>query len=137
MIVADTSAVLALLDADDRHHDVLRTLWEEDPSAWVLPWAVLPEIDYLVRKHAGERTASLFLDDVSHAAITVEWGERTDVTRAAELTRRHASLGPGLTDGVVAAVGERLTCRYRLHPAAEPVLRVWPSRPCHRPCRAH
>jgi uncharacterized protein len=45
---------------------------------------------------------------VSSAAITVEWGERTDVTRAAELNRRHASLGPGLTDGVVAAVAERL-----------------------------
>jgi hypothetical protein len=108
IIVADTSAVLALLDADDRHHAVLRELWEDDPTAWVLPWAVLPEIDYLARRHLDTRTADLFLDDVCNGGFTVEYGERGDVSRSTDLNRQHAALGLGLVDGVVAAVAERL-----------------------------
>jgi hypothetical protein len=34
VILADTGAVVALIDADDRHHERLRTLWEADPAAW-------------------------------------------------------------------------------------------------------
>jgi predicted nucleic acid-binding protein len=108
IIVADTSAVLALLDADDRHHAVLRELWEDDPTAWVLPWAVLPEIDYLARRHLDTRTADLFLDDVCNGGFIVEYGERGDVSRSTDLNRQYAALGLGLVDGVVAAVAERL-----------------------------
>ena len=34
MIVADTGAVIALVDADDRHHESLQALFETDPGAW-------------------------------------------------------------------------------------------------------
>ena len=51
MIVADTGAIVALIDADDRHHDALLAIYEADPSEWILPWAVLPEIDYLLGAH--------------------------------------------------------------------------------------
>ena len=44
---------LCFLDADDRHHKSLRRLFEENPGAWVLPWAVLPEIDYLAPAPLG------------------------------------------------------------------------------------
>ena len=108
IIVADTSAVLALLDADDRHHAMLRELWEDDPTAWVLPWAVLPEIDYLARRHLDVRTADLFMDDVCNGGFTVEYGERGDVSRSTDLNRQYSALGLGLVDGVVAAVAERL-----------------------------
>src|SRR5262249_59859861 len=47
VIVADTGAILALLDADDRHHATLRAPLEHDRRAWLLPWAVLPEVDHL------------------------------------------------------------------------------------------
>ena len=53
MIVGDTSAVIALIDADDRHQRALQELFEQDPGAWVLPWAVLPEVDYMVATHIG------------------------------------------------------------------------------------
>lgn len=33
MIVADTGAVLALIDADDSHHQILRELWEDSQDS--------------------------------------------------------------------------------------------------------
>ena len=48
MILADTGAMLALLDADDRNHDEVRGVYDDNPGAWVLPWPILPEVDYLV-----------------------------------------------------------------------------------------
>ena len=55
MIVADTGAIIALLDADDPHHPTLRALYKKRPEAWLLPWAILPEIDYLAATQLGAR----------------------------------------------------------------------------------
>jgi uncharacterized protein len=108
IVVADTSAVIALIDADDRHHDVLLELWRRDPGAWVLPWAILPEVDYLLRTHVSAEAARLFLADAAEHGFTVEWGEAADLARARELDTRYADMGVGLVDGVVAAVAERV-----------------------------
>lgn len=108
MIVADTGAVIALIDADDKHHEVMRALYEDDPGAWVLPWAILPEVDYLLGKYVGVRAARAFLADVASGALTVEWGDIDDLKRAAELDDTYRSLRLGLVDSVVAAVAERV-----------------------------
>jgi predicted nucleic acid-binding protein len=64
VIVADTGAVVALVDADDRHHRALQELFEADPSQWVIPWAALPEIDYLLATHVGAKAQDAFLADL-------------------------------------------------------------------------
>jgi hypothetical protein len=81
VIVADTGTIVALVDADDRHHGPLRRLFESEPDAWILPWAVLPEVDSLLAEHVG--------------------------ARAQEIARRHRGLRLGLVDSVVMAVAER------------------------------
>ena len=43
--------MLALLDASEAHHVVLRDLYDENPDGWILPWAILPGVDYLVGAH--------------------------------------------------------------------------------------
>jgi predicted nucleic acid-binding protein len=108
LIIADTGAVVALIDADDRHHGQLRELFEADPSAWLLPWAILPEVDYLVLSHLGAQVEAAFLDDLAEGRYAVEWGQPEDLERANELSSRYASLGLGVTDAVVMAVAERL-----------------------------
>lgn len=108
MILADTGAIVALVDADDRHHAALRELFESDPGAWILPWAILPEVDYLLSKHVSQETQHDFFADVVDGAFTVEWGTGRDLGRAEELTRRYAGLRLGLVDGVVMAMAERL-----------------------------
>jgi len=108
VIVADTGAILALVNAGDAHHRTLRRLYEEHVQAWRLPWAILPEVDYLLGKHVSTRARRLFVDDVAAGAFVVEWGEPGDLDRAAELDRKYAALGLGLVDAAVMAVAERV-----------------------------
>lgn len=108
MIVADTGAVVALVDADDRYHVRMRALFEADPDRWVIPWATLPEVDYLLATHVGAKAAATFLEDLVQGAFSVEWGDAGDLARASALDRKYRSLRMGLVDGVVIAVAERL-----------------------------
>jgi uncharacterized protein len=107
VIVADTGAILALLDADDRHHDVLRALFEERPARWLLPWAILPEVDYLAQSQLGPRVEEAFLGDVAAGHFRIEWGTEADLDRAHAICTRHRALKLGLVDAVVIAVAER------------------------------
>jgi hypothetical protein len=108
VIVADTGAVLALIDRGDRHHRAILEIYDDDPSAWVLPWAVLPEIDYLLAAHVGQRAQEAFQADLADGDFPVEWGRDGDLTRAMAIARRYRALGLGLVDAVVMAVAERL-----------------------------
>lgn len=108
MVVADTSAIVALLDEDDRHHASLKALYLENPNAWLLPWAILPEVDYLAITALGRRVQELWLDDLVAGAYAVEWGRDGDLAAARALTKRYAALSLGLVDAVVMAVAERL-----------------------------
>lgn len=108
MIVADTGAILALLDANEEHHLVLRRHYEAHPGAWVLPWAILPEIDYLVARELGAVAELAFLADLADGGFAVEWGNARDLVRAHDIARRHKALKLGLVDAIVMAVAERL-----------------------------
>jgi hypothetical protein len=108
VIVADTGALVALVDADNRFHEAVRALFEEDPDAWVLPWAVLPETDYLLENHVGAEAARAFRADLADGLFAVEWGEQRDLLRAHELCERYRDLALGLVDAAVMAVAERL-----------------------------
>ena len=108
MILADTGALIALIDADDRHHGTILDLYERDPDAWVLPWAILPEVDYLLLTQVGAGAQLAFVRDLADARWAVEWGDPKDLIRARQLCERYRDLGLGLVDGVVMAQAERL-----------------------------
>jgi predicted nucleic acid-binding protein len=107
VIVADTGAIVALVDADDRHHAALRRLFETSPDDWILPWAILPEVDYLLAEHVSARARERFSGDLASGAWAIEWGDPADLVRADDISRRHRGLRLGLVDSVVMAVAER------------------------------
>jgi predicted nucleic acid-binding protein len=111
VIVADTGAILALIDRSDRHHRALRTLYECDPTAWMLPWAILPEVDYLVGAHVGARAQEAFLADLADGSFTVAWGQESDLDVAQRLAERYPKLRIGLVDAVVIATATRFKAR--------------------------
>ena len=107
MIVADTGAIIALVDSKDRHHRAMLEAYERTADAWVLPWAILPEVDYLLGAHVSTKAQDAFLADLSDGAYAVDWGGEEDLDAALRLTRQYASLRLGLVDAVVIAVAER------------------------------
>jgi predicted nucleic acid-binding protein len=111
MIVVDTCAMIALIDADDRHHEQMVSFFEQTSREWVLPWAILPEVDYLLSSRVSERAAMAFRADLAAGAFFVEWGEPQDLVRAHALCTRYAALTPGLVDAMVGSVAERLKAR--------------------------
>jgi uncharacterized protein len=104
MIVADTGAMVDLVDRKDRHHRAVRKAYEAHDSHWVLPWAILPEVDYLLGAHVGIAAQAAFLEDVSDGGFAVYWGGDDDLDDALGITRQHAALRLGLVDAVVIAV---------------------------------
>jgi hypothetical protein len=108
VIVADTGAILALLDNGDRHHAAVREIYEDRPDVWILPWAILPEVDYLVASELGASAQDAFMADLANGAFIVEYGKDADITRAHAISRKYRSLNLGLVDTVVIATAERL-----------------------------
>jgi hypothetical protein len=108
MIIVDTGAQLALLDASEDNHGVIRDLYEENAHRWILPWAILPEVDYLVAQHLGAKAQEAFLRDLAAEAFSVEWGRDGDLDAARKICTRYRSLQLGLVDAAVIATAERL-----------------------------
>ena len=111
MIVADTGAILALVNRSDRHHGSLREIYEAGPDDWLLPWAILPEVDYLLMTQLGVKAQETFLADLADGAFHVEYGKDRDLIRANEISRKYHALRLGLVDAIVMATAERLRAR--------------------------
>ena len=108
MIVADTGAVLALLDRTDRHHAILRAVFEDAPGSWILPWAILPEVDFLAATRLGSRVQDAFFKDLAEGRYQVELVSHDDLVAAQRLHTKHRALALGVVDACVMAVAERM-----------------------------
>lgn len=106
MIIVDTGGILALLDRDDRHHRSVRGLFTGDGHEWILPWAILPEVDYLVAKRLGRRVADALVKDLRDGLFRVDSNFDRDIRRAHELITAYRDLELGLVDAVVMAAAE-------------------------------
>ncbi|MDE2985796.1 MAG: PIN domain-containing protein [Gemmatimonadota bacterium] len=111
MIVAASSAILALMDVGNPHHILLRSAFRADREDWIIPSAALPELDYLSAKRLGPEAAAALHADLADGRYVVQWGEPGDLERALELGRAHSELSLGLVDGIVMAMAERLEAR--------------------------
>ena len=111
MIVADTSAMLALLDSESAAYTALLRVFRSFREEWIVPWAILPELDYMVLQMGGLKSARTFRADLTEGRYAVAWGEPADLQRAVQLDRTYRDLSLGLVDAVVMAVAERLEAR--------------------------
>lgn len=108
MIVADSGVLFALLHVDEAYHAEILALYDDDPDAWVVPWAILPEVDYLLQTRGGAQASQVFLGDLAEGRWALEWGVEDDLERAHQFNRQYRALNLGLVDGVVMAIAERL-----------------------------
>ena len=103
--------MLALLDKRHVAHTTLLELFRSFQNEWILPWAILPELDHMVPRRLGPAVSRAFRADLAEGLYAVEWGAHPDLQRAVELDRTYRDLALGLVDGVVMAVAERLEAR--------------------------
>ena len=106
-MIVDTGGIVALLNRNDAHHELVRKCHEQHGRDWVLPWAVLPEIDYLASSRLGASVAHAFAEDVRDGFFAVDAHVERDLPRACELLDRYSDLQLGLVDAVVMAQAER------------------------------
>jgi uncharacterized protein len=108
MIVVDTGAMVALVDRNDRDHARIREIYDDNPDAWLLPWAILAEVDYLIGTELGAKAQEAWLADLADGVFPIEWGRDDDLVAAQRLHARYRALRLGVVDAVVIAVAERL-----------------------------
>jgi predicted nucleic acid-binding protein len=107
-LVADTGALYALYDAGDRHHRRVRAAIEAETGPIVVPAAVLPELDYLLREFLGVDAELDFLDGLLAGAFALDPELERDLPRCRELIAAYRDLDLGLVDSAVIATAERL-----------------------------
>jgi predicted nucleic acid-binding protein len=108
-VIADTGAIYALYDADDLHHQAMRTFVEAETRSLVIPSPVLPEVDYLLREYLGVDAELDFVDSLISGAFSVELVTAQDLKRCRELINQYRALDLGLVDSAVIAIAERLS----------------------------
>jgi predicted nucleic acid-binding protein len=106
VIVLDTSALLALIDARDAAHEEAKASLSSAAGPYLVPAAILAEIGYLIEHRLGGRVLDVFLADLEVGAFELDCGE-DDVGRVRELVDRYADLSLGLADAAVIACTER------------------------------
>lgn len=107
MIVLDTSVVLALLNRSDRHHTRARAWVTGNRQVLATTPLAVAEMDYLVRRHAGEAGAAALWRELDVGAYGVHWWPAAMID-AVEVARRWQAIDLGLTDASLVALAARL-----------------------------
>lgn len=107
-LVLDTGVAIALIDADDTHHDRCVALAASTPETLVVPGATLAEIEYFLRKRDLLDGWVGFVEDIVLGAYRLHWPDERGIARAAELGSQYADLRLGFVDASVIATCEIL-----------------------------
>jgi uncharacterized protein len=106
LIVIDSSAIVAALNAGERHHvRVTRWLALESQPLVTTP-LVIAEVDVIVRERGGQVALDAFYGDVMAGAYLVEWWPEATAA-SVQIARGYADLGLGLTDASLVALAVR------------------------------
>jgi predicted nucleic acid-binding protein len=100
--------LVAVLNADDKHHDACRSLLESEPGPIIVPAPILTEVCYLAASRLGPQAEAAFLESLATGELQLETTTTGDLSRMAELVRTYADFPLGAADASVIAVAERL-----------------------------
>lgn len=107
MIVIDTSAIVAFMNARDRHHERVAAWIDVETRELVTTPPVLAEVDHLVRTRGGAGAADALYEDLASGAYLVEWWPEA-AAECAALARRHRDASLGLVDASLVLLAARV-----------------------------
>ena len=105
MILVDAGPLIALVDADDRHHHACAKSFAAVREPLGTVWPVLAEAMYLVGDVPGAPAAIWQL--IERGAVRILPLEEEDVPRIRELMEKYADLPMDLADAALVRVAER------------------------------
>lgn len=108
IVVADTGAVYALLDRDDRWHAPVREWWQRAGPRVVLPHSILPEVCWLVGRRLGATAEATFVRSLASGEWQLEALLSEDLATVAALVERYRDLPLGFVDATVLTIAARL-----------------------------
>ncbi len=108
IVVADTGAVYALLDASDSWHERVYNWWSTASARVVLPHAILPEIAWLVGQRLGPDAEAAFTQALADGEFVLEPMPDQDLPDIAGTVHRYRDLPLGFVDASVLATAVRL-----------------------------
>jgi uncharacterized protein len=107
VIVIDTSAIVAYMNAADTHHaQVSRWLEAEDDDLVTTP-LIVAEVDHLVGVHGGPAAQSALRADLLAGAYLLEWWSEA-IGEAVDVAARYADNGLGLADASLVALAKHV-----------------------------
>ena len=107
MIVVDTSAILAYMNAADSHHEEVSAWLAGETDELVTTPLIVAEADHLVSARGGPGAASALRADLAAGAYLVEWWAEATATTV-EVAERYADSDLGLADASLVALAERV-----------------------------
>jgi predicted nucleic acid-binding protein len=132
VIFADTSALLALFIAADRHHEEAVRAWDRVRASRQRLWTIDPvlnELWLLVRRRSGNRIADQLLEALLDRGLERELVRSEHYARAWALAREWPDQDFSLTDRLAfAALGQLSRPRAWSYDADFAVIRLGPGR---------
>jgi predicted nucleic acid-binding protein len=107
-VILDTSAIVALTDADDSSHHVVNNVLATTKELFVVPLPALTEVDYLIARNVGPSSALEVMRLLVTGDIVIDHLTHADLERATELMRVYADSFIGFVDSSIIALAERL-----------------------------
>jgi predicted nucleic acid-binding protein len=108
MILVDAGPLVAVIDADDRHHAECATTLKGLVPPLVTVWPAIVEAMYLL---AEFRAQDALWQMILRGVLVIEPLDARDMSRARDLMAKYRDLPMDLADAAVVAIAERLSCR--------------------------
>jgi predicted nucleic acid-binding protein len=105
VITLDTSAIIALTNADDPDHLRVSTQLLGESEPWLVPAGILGEMGYMLER-LGPLVLDAFLEDLELGSYGLDCGPN-DFARIRSLVERYGNLPLGFSDASVIACAER------------------------------
>ena len=112
MILTDTGVLVALLDADDRHHAACSAALESLPAEPLLTtWPCFTEAMYLLGSVGGHRYQAALWSLRTSGSLVLHDLTATEIDRMAALMEKYSDTPMDLADASLVAVAESRSLR--------------------------
>ncbi len=107
MIIADTSALLALFNRGDEAHQAVASFVATTDEPFVVSPFVIAELDYLIMSRIGVTAEVSMLRELAGGAYDLPTLDAQDLRECAEIISKYADQQIGVTDASIVVLAKR------------------------------